>query len=296
MDDQLKTFIAVADNHSFNKAASQLFISAPAVIKQINTLEKNIKVTLFNRTHSGVTLTKAGKSFYQDAIKLLDAYNQSINRAQEMTEKQTIKIGAGPLATGTETNNIWIEIGKKNPDLTFQFIPCACSLGDFNKFLGGIGNIFDLVSSIYDENLLREYNLQALELDITPLKLSIPITHPLIKKDQLSLSDLNNQTIVLPQKDKFACFDKAREFLQQNPTITIQDVPGLNMNVLNQCATNNWLLCSAEDWQAAHPLLQAKTVNWTCSAPFGIVYSKNPSPVIREVINFLEKRGTNAHD
>lgn len=81
MDDQLKTFIAVADNHSFNKAARQLFISAPAVIKQINALEKNIKVTLFNRTHSGVTLTKAGKSFYQDTIKLLDAYNQSINRA-----------------------------------------------------------------------------------------------------------------------------------------------------------------------------------------------------------------------
>lgn len=150
-----------------------------------------------------------------------------------MTEKQTIKIGAGPLATGSETNNIWIEIGKKNPDLAFQFIPCACSLGDFNEFLGGIGNVFDVVSSIYDENLLREYNLQALELDITPLKLSVPITHPLIKNDHLSLSDLNNQTIVLPQKGKFACFDQAREFLYQNSTITIQDVPGLNMNVFN---------------------------------------------------------------
>lgn len=133
----------------------------------------------------------------------------------------------------------------------------------------------------YDENLLREYNLQALELDITPLKLSVPITHPLIKNDHLSLSDLNNQTIVLPQKGKFACFDPAREFLYQNSTITIQDVPGLNMNVLNQCAINNWLLCSAEDWQTAHPLLQAKTVNWTCSVPFGIVYSKNRAPVVK---------------
>lgn len=212
-----------------------------------------------------------------------------------MTEKQTIKIGADPLASGSETNNIWIEIGKKNPNLTFQFIPYACSLGDFNEFLGGIGNVFDLVSSIYDENLLREYNLQALELDITPLKLSVPITHPLIKKNQLSLSDLNHQTIVLPQKGKFVCFDKAREFLHQNSTITIQDVSGLNMNVLNQCATNNWLLCSAEDWQTAHPLLQAKSVNWTCSAPFGIVYSKNPIPVVKEVLTFLEKRRENAH-
>ena len=62
MDDQLKTFIAVADNHSFNKAASQLFISAPAVIKQINTQEKNIKVTLFNRTHNWVKIKKTEKT------------------------------------------------------------------------------------------------------------------------------------------------------------------------------------------------------------------------------------------
>lgn len=30
----------------------------------------------------------------------------------------------------------------------------------------------------------------------------------------MHLSDLNNQTIVLPQKGKFTCFDQAREFLQ----------------------------------------------------------------------------------
>ena len=81
MDDQLKIFVAVANNHSFNKAANQLFISAPAVIKQINALENSIKVQLFNRTHNGVFLTKAGESFYQDATKLIAAYDQSINRA-----------------------------------------------------------------------------------------------------------------------------------------------------------------------------------------------------------------------
>lgn len=40
INDQLTTFIAVAESKSFNKAASQLFISAPGVIKQINALEK----------------------------------------------------------------------------------------------------------------------------------------------------------------------------------------------------------------------------------------------------------------
>lgn len=36
------------------------------MIKQINSLEEQIKVTLFYRSHNGVTLTEAGKSFYKD--------------------------------------------------------------------------------------------------------------------------------------------------------------------------------------------------------------------------------------
>lgn len=288
MDDQLKTFIAVADNHSFNKAANQLFISAPAVIKQINTLENNIKVTLFIRTHNGVSLTKAGESFYQDAVKLVDAYNHSVNKAQNLSQsKQIIKIGAGPLATGTKTNNIWIEIGKEKPNFSFQFIPCSCSLGDFNEFLAGIGKDFDLVSSVYDKNLLKRFHLKALKLDTTPLKLSVPISNPLAQKETLSLNDLNNQVVALPIEGKFNCFDEVRKFLKQNPTIRIKDISGFDMNVLNECASHNWLLCSAEDWQTAHPLLKAKAVNWKYSAPFGIIYNEKSNQEVNELIDFL---------
>lgn len=53
---QLDTFIVVADSGSFNKAAEALFISPPAVIKQINLLEDSLGVRLFTRTHSGISL------------------------------------------------------------------------------------------------------------------------------------------------------------------------------------------------------------------------------------------------
>ena len=94
-------------------------------------------------------------------MKLVEAYNQSIDRAQTVSnQKQVIKIGAGPLATGVKTNNLWIEIGKKHPGLTFDFIPCACALGDYNEFLSGIGEVFDLVSSVYNNlNSVEDYPL-----------------------------------------------------------------------------------------------------------------------------------------
>lgn len=51
-----------AEEGSFSKAAEALFISAPAVIKQINLLEARLNVRLFERTHRGLQLTKAGES------------------------------------------------------------------------------------------------------------------------------------------------------------------------------------------------------------------------------------------
>lgn len=288
MDDQLKTFIAVADNKSFNKAANQLFISAPAVIKQINSLENTIKVKLFKRTHSGVSLTKAGQSFYQDATKLVAAYKQSINRAQDVSERKlSLKIGAGPLATGAGTKNLWLEIGKKKPNLSFQFIPCSCSLGNFNEFLAGINKNFDLVSSVYDQNLLKEYHLSATQLDLTPLRISVPIQNPLAQKKKLTIEDLSGQTVALPPKGKFQSFDKARKILSHNPKIKIQNINGFDMPILNSCVKNNYLLCSAEDWQTAHPMLIAKSVDWNCSVPFGLVYGKKHNQAVSEVIKYL---------
>ena len=65
------TFICVVEAGSFSKAAEELYISAPAVIKQINSLENSLNLQLFERTHRGLIITEAGKSLYQDAKYLI---------------------------------------------------------------------------------------------------------------------------------------------------------------------------------------------------------------------------------
>lgn len=64
---QLETFLRVADAGSFNKAAEELFITPPAVIKQITSLESSLDLKLFIRSPRGLKLTEAGKSIYRDA-------------------------------------------------------------------------------------------------------------------------------------------------------------------------------------------------------------------------------------
>ena len=84
---QLETFLCVAEAGSFNKAAEKLYISPPAVIKQINLLEESLHVPLFIRTHRGLQLTEAGKSLYQDARYIIQHCKDSVTRAKNAMQQ-----------------------------------------------------------------------------------------------------------------------------------------------------------------------------------------------------------------
>lgn len=79
---QLETFICVVEAGSFSKAADKLFISPPAVIKQINSLEASLGLQLFSRTHRGLVVTEAGKSIYNDAKYIIGYCKESVKRAK----------------------------------------------------------------------------------------------------------------------------------------------------------------------------------------------------------------------
>ncbi len=122
---QLETFIRAADAGSFSKAAEELYITAPAVIKQINLLEGNLHLTLFERTHRGLKLTEAGKSLYEDAKYIIQYSKESVLRAQRAESKQgsPIRIGTSPMTPGQFLVSLWPKIHQHNPDIRFQLIP-----------------------------------------------------------------------------------------------------------------------------------------------------------------------------
>ncbi|MDN2664588.1 LysR substrate-binding domain-containing protein [Psychromonas sp. 14N.309.X.WAT.B.A12] len=68
----LRTFVAVADNMSFSKAAQALFVSQGAVSKNISSLEKQLGQPLFNRRLNGIELTSAGEQYLPKIIEALE--------------------------------------------------------------------------------------------------------------------------------------------------------------------------------------------------------------------------------
>ena len=71
---QLKYAVAISETGSLNKAAEALFIAQPSLTTSIQELEKEIGITVFNRSGRGVTLTNDGTEFILYAKQVLSQY------------------------------------------------------------------------------------------------------------------------------------------------------------------------------------------------------------------------------
>jgi DNA-binding transcriptional LysR family regulator len=79
---QLRTFVAVAEELSFSRAAIRLTIAQPAVSQQVMQLEKSLDAHLFERRGNRIELTDAGRSLYADAPRLLADVADAATRAR----------------------------------------------------------------------------------------------------------------------------------------------------------------------------------------------------------------------
>lgn len=103
---ELTNFIAIAENGSISKAARELHISQPPLTKQLQRLETELNVTLFERTSKGVTLTKKGRMFYRRALSLI-AFSESI--FSELNSKSESPINIGMISSSSAYSIMLIE-------------------------------------------------------------------------------------------------------------------------------------------------------------------------------------------
>jgi DNA-binding transcriptional LysR family regulator len=96
-NDELRSFLVLADDLHFGRASERLFVSQPALSKQIQRLEEKIGGALFARTRRKVALTEAGRVLLPLAEKLLRDSETVFELAKAATEGRagTLRIGFG---------------------------------------------------------------------------------------------------------------------------------------------------------------------------------------------------------
>lgn len=188
---QLRYFVAVAEELNFRRAAKRLNITQPPLSRHIGLLEHTIGVKLFDRTNRSVRLTLAGERFLYDAVDILQRAESALlfARQAERGESGTVVLGFVPSATIEVVPRIVTHMAKVLPGVSLT-----------PREMMSFEQIEALRAGSLDIGITRlPRSTESLSLSriwSEPFMVVLPRDHPLAERDVLRVEDLKNQPMV----------------------------------------------------------------------------------------------------
>lgn len=287
---QLDAFIRVADSGSFSKAAEAMYISAPAIIQQINLLETSCGFKLFTRSNHGVSLTPAGRSLYEDAKTIIRLSQDALNKARRLAESSetTVRIGTSLLYKCRLLPDLWTRVSEKHPELKIEILPMT-EYQNRGEVFSALGVQYDLFEGIYGsagwDGLCR-----FLELDRTPICCAVAKNHRLAGMKKLTMQDLNGEYLVMPIAGVSNEIDAFRKNITENyPTVQIVDSPYYGVDTFTLCEVNGYILITQPVYTDIHNNLVAVPLETAYTLPYGLMYANTQTTAARKFIDAVRK-------
>lgn len=207
---QIKYFLAAARTLNFTEAASQLYISQPALSKQITAIENELNMMLFVRSKKKVRLTPAGAVLLRELPDLENHYDDIIRKAKIANEGNAGELSIGILEgqmVGDKFTKIFGLFSESFPNISVRLL--RDSFSGLRKQLEE--ETIDLAITL-DFDIMGIPGLHCETLDTCPAIAAISKNHPLATKPPTCWADLKGQTfIAVDEKD---CFASARMILE----------------------------------------------------------------------------------
>jgi len=228
----LRSFVAVAEEKSFRRAAERLKLAQPPVTTQIQQLERELGVRLFERTSRSVRLSRVSEDLLPLARSVLSGVERLRQTAQQAAggEVGSLSIGyllasLGPLLANTLRGfhaahpNVQISLAEQRaPQQIDAILTGAIDLGITHK----VTDQPELASELFTE---------------TPVALALARGHRLARRSRISLKSLRGEHLILMRPEL------AGEVYA--PFLTACRAAGLNLPVFqytNDFTTKMWLV------------------------------------------------------
>lgn len=210
---QLKYFVTVVETESFAEASRQLHIAQPSISIAIKNLEETFEQQLLMRHHAqGVSLTPAGRRFYEKAKELLRLSHEfeQNSRADNELISGTIAVGCFESAAPLYMPRLIAGFRKLYPDITLQLYD-----GEQHEIMHGLHRgRFDL-AFLYDLELDNSICKEKLNAPHKPYAL-LPAHHRLASRQRVTLKELSQEPMILldavPSKNYFISIFKSKGY------------------------------------------------------------------------------------
>lgn len=282
----MQYFLTLAEELNFTRAAERLRITQPPLSLQIQNLERDLGIPLFRRNNRHVELTDAGAFFSEEARKLLDQLKRAIDNTRRVHygEIGSLTVGFVGSATYDILPSVLREFRSLYPEVKVHLLELSTPV-----------QVEALRKEEIDIGVLRppvqESGLQTEIISTVPCVLAVPKRHPLLEKENLTLTDLSpHPYIMLSRKTWAGLYDEivglCNPIIQQEAfefqTVIGLVAAGLGIAIVPRSAMN---LHTQEvvylDLNGQLPV-----------ASMGVTWrSKNQSPLVNVFIDIAKKNG-----
>jgi DNA-binding transcriptional LysR family regulator len=197
----LSTFVAVAEELNFHRAAERLTMAQPAVSRVVLELEDRLGVKLLERTTRKVRLTESGRYLLEEAQEILSRIDIAENTVRLLASgtKAILRIGYTTITGHSLVPDITREFRQSNPDVRLEL-----------TYLHSPAQRDKILQDEIDLGFI-EGSFQSSEIETRPvarhrLVALLPPSHPLAAKTTLTIEDLAREQLVMGTNAEWPTF------------------------------------------------------------------------------------------
>ena len=244
---QLNYIITIAETKSINKAAEQLYVSQPSLTSAVQELEKELGITLFNRSGRGVTLTNDGAEFLLYARQLYGQYETILEKYGENGSlKKKFGVSTQHYSFAVKA---FVDMAKQFDMSKYEFAiretKTAEVISDVSSMKSEIGVLYlSDFNRKSMEKLLRSSGLEFHHLIDCQAYVYLWKNHPLAGEESISFSQLSDYPCLAFEQGDNSSFYLAEEILSTNeyPRIIRANDRATMLNLM--VGLNGYTLCS----------------------------------------------------